>query len=258
MIHVISLGAGVQSTTMALMAAHGELTPMPDCAIFADTQWEPQGVYDHLAWLQSPGVLPFPVHVVTIGSLREHLTGAGKQFTAAPWHVQLPNGDRAIGRRQCTQEYKLKPIRRKVRELLGGKTPKAGCQMLIGISTDEAMRMRPSRIGYIVNRFPLIERRFDRNDCVRWLERRNYHQPPKSSCIGCPLKSNARWRLLRDGAPAEWRDAIAVDMAIRSQGHKQQFMHHSFVPLELADLSTLEDHGQLNLFNNECEGMCGV
>jgi hypothetical protein len=36
---VISLGAGVQSSVMALMAAEGELTPMPDCAIFSDTQW---------------------------------------------------------------------------------------------------------------------------------------------------------------------------------------------------------------------------
>lgn len=30
MIHVISLGAGVQSSTMALMAAHGEIEPMPE------------------------------------------------------------------------------------------------------------------------------------------------------------------------------------------------------------------------------------
>lgn len=39
MLRILSLGAGVQSTTMALMAAHGEIGPMPDCAIFADTQW---------------------------------------------------------------------------------------------------------------------------------------------------------------------------------------------------------------------------
>lgn len=46
----LSLGTGVQSTTMALMAARGALTPMPDCAIFADTGWEPEAVYDHLDW----------------------------------------------------------------------------------------------------------------------------------------------------------------------------------------------------------------
>lgn len=32
-LRVISLGAGVQSTTLALMAARGEIGPMPDCAI---------------------------------------------------------------------------------------------------------------------------------------------------------------------------------------------------------------------------------
>jgi len=58
--HVISLGAGVQSSTMALMAAHGEIHPMPDCAVFADTQVEPQSVYRWLDWLEKQ--LPFPVH----------------------------------------------------------------------------------------------------------------------------------------------------------------------------------------------------
>ncbi|GAA5542298.1 MULTISPECIES: hypothetical protein [Brucella] len=53
-LRVLSLGAGVQSTMLALMAAHGEIGPMPDCAIFADTGWEPKAVYEHLAWLRSP------------------------------------------------------------------------------------------------------------------------------------------------------------------------------------------------------------
>jgi len=58
-LRVLSLGAGVQSTTLALMAAHGIIGPMPDCAVFADTGWKPQAVYRHLAWLMAPGVLPF-------------------------------------------------------------------------------------------------------------------------------------------------------------------------------------------------------
>lgn len=53
-LHIISLGAGVQSTTLALMAAGGGLTPMPDCAIFADTGEEPSAVYRHLDWLMAP------------------------------------------------------------------------------------------------------------------------------------------------------------------------------------------------------------
>ena len=58
-LNVLSLGAGVQSTVMALMAAEGEITPMPDCAIFADTQFEPESVYTHLDWLETQ--LPYPV-----------------------------------------------------------------------------------------------------------------------------------------------------------------------------------------------------
>jgi hypothetical protein len=46
-LRVLSLGAGVQSTTLALMAAHGEIGPMPDCAIFADTGW-PIGSVDQM------------------------------------------------------------------------------------------------------------------------------------------------------------------------------------------------------------------
>ena len=56
---VISLGGGVQSTVMALMAGQslpptgsgGAFDRVPDCAIFADTRWEPPSVYEHVEWL---------------------------------------------------------------------------------------------------------------------------------------------------------------------------------------------------------------
>ena len=48
---VISLGGGVQSSVMALMAGESAFDRVPDCAIFADTHWEPPSVYDHIEWL---------------------------------------------------------------------------------------------------------------------------------------------------------------------------------------------------------------
>ena len=59
---VLSLGAGVQSTVLALMmTAQRRIPPVlercgycrPDFAIFADTGWEPRSVYRHLDWLRS-------------------------------------------------------------------------------------------------------------------------------------------------------------------------------------------------------------
>lgn len=49
-LNVISFGAGVQSTTLVLMAIHG-LIARPDAVIFADTQSEPQWVYETLKWV---------------------------------------------------------------------------------------------------------------------------------------------------------------------------------------------------------------
>ena len=54
---------------------------------------------------------------------------------------------------------------------------------------------------------------------------------------------------------------MAVDAAIRDGGKnadKKQYMHRSCQPIDEVDFRNLEDMGQLNFFNNECEGMCGV
>ena len=60
--------------------------------------------------------------------------------------------------------------------------------------------------------------------------------------------------------PSSFADAVAFDKAIRksTRGDKQQFMHRSCKPLDEVDFRNLEDMGQLNMFNNECEGMCDV
>jgi len=261
MLRVLSLGAGVQSTTLALMAAAGEIGPMPDFAIFADTGWEPRAVYDHLDRLEP--MLPFPVVRVSAGDLRADIMAkrntTGGRLAAVPWFLRMPDGGDGIGRRQCTAEYKLAPIQRRVRQLLGGKTPKGGCEMWVGISRDEAHRMKPSRVGYISNRWPLIERDMTRADCQAWLRRHVDMEPPKSACVGCPYHSAARWRAIR-ADPVAWADVLEVDAAIRNQpGFRgQQFMHPARVPIAEVDLRSWADRGQGDLFGEECEGMCGT
>ena len=270
-LRALSLGAGVQSTTLALMAAHGAVGPMPDCAIFADTGWEPRAVYEHLDWLMSPNVLPFPDFIVGSGNMRENLlaAGRGERWASIPAFARSVDrrGNVSIGmiRRQCTGDYKIEPIRRKVRELVEltrKRSPTfAVVEQWTGISFDEVIRMKPSREAWQRNRWPLIEERMTRRDCLAWLRERGYPDPPKSACIGCPFHDNSRWRAMRDHDEEAWRDAIDVDRAIRTgiRGIRGEvYLHRSGVPLEEADLSTLADHGQLDLWPNECEGMCGV
>lgn len=244
------------------MIAHGEIEPV-EAAIFADTGWEPPKVYEWLSWLEKQ--LAYPVIRVQRGNLRQDIVSRkeGARLAAVPWHMVMPNGDRALGRRQCTKEYKIDPLTKKTRELLGliprQRAKGVLCEMLIGISTDEAMRMKPSREPWKIHRWPLVDLGMSRNDCLRWMERKGYPLPPKSSCIGCPFHSDHEWRSIK-ADPTLWADALEVDNAIRQQpGMKaRQFMHRSCKPLAEVDLSTAEDHGQVDMFNNECEGMCGV
>ena len=265
MMNIISLGAGVQSSTMALMAAHGELMPMPDCAIFADTGWEPKRVYDWLEKLVE--YLPFPFYRVQRGNLRQEQIDGGSaragRFAGMPWFIRNPDGSKGMGRRQCTSHYKVEVINRKVVELCQGRRKKGQAIMWVGISTDEAGRMKDSKVQYIKNRWPLIELGMSRHDCEKWLTRHGYLIPPKSACIGCPYHNDAMWRDMKKNDPESWNDAVEVDRLIRRatkhRGMKgEQFMHPSLIPLGEVDLSTDEDRGQLNLFNNECEGYCGV
>jgi len=186
-----------------------------------------------------------------------------------PIYLRTPSGGGRLMKRQCTNNYKIKPIRKKIREILGlRKGQRSGSEVLVrqwlGISAEESRRCRLSKDRWVENRYPLI---FDasppmrRAHCFRWLADNGYPRPPRSACIGCPFRSNEEWRAL---TPAELADAIEVDEKIRhcdqnkDEGRRElAFLHTSLLPLREADLRTPEERGQLNWLD-ECEGQCGV
>ena len=161
---VISLGGGVQSTVMALMASRGAFDRVPDCAVFADTHWEPPSIYTHLDWLSKQ--LGFPIYLVDNGrSLREDVKAltnhSGSQnYVDIPVYLKGRDGEGdGIGRRQCTDNYKIRPIRKKIRDLLGLKPRQrvpsgVTVELWLGISTDEAIRMKTSRDRWITQPLP--------------------------------------------------------------------------------------------------------
>ena len=263
-LRVLSLGAGVQSTTLALMAAHGEIGPMPDCAIFADTGDEMPETMKHLAWLRSGNVLPFPVHVVSLGRRlsgdieRRSQGDEVMRFVTAPFFTA--NG--GMSRRQCTREFKVGPLTKKQRDLMGYKPrqriPPGSCEVWMGISTDEVSRAGHAFDRWAVNRYPLLEKAMSRWDCMQWLRRHDYPVPPKSACMFCPYRTNAEWRWMRDNAADSFARAIEIDALIRNTPamRNQEFVHRSLQPLAEVDLSTEEERGQGFIF--ECEGGCGL
>lgn len=274
-VHILSLGAGVQSSTLALMAARGEIGPMPIAAVFADTQAEPAGVYRWLDWLEKQ--LPFPVYRVTAGSLTDDQlkirvsgrTGNNYIRTLIPAYVAKPNGGKGLMGRKCTSEYKVRAILKKTKEL--AKVPR-GCKTVrikqwIGISIDEAHRMKPSRKQWAENIWPLIDHGMSRQHCLDWMKRNGYPEPPRSACIYCPFHSDHEWQRLRDQEPEEWAKAVEFDVKLREIARKQTgtaklsgdiFLHASLKPLDQVTFQNVPAKHQVSLFGNECEGLCGV
>ncbi|WP_414832156.1 hypothetical protein [Afifella sp. YEN Y35] len=257
------------------MALHREIGPMPDSIIFADTGDELPATLRHLDWLESEigrqtnGQIA--VHRVSAGRrlsddiraraegrLKPRQDGRPGRFVAAPFFTA--NGGQ--GRRQCTREFKIEPLTKKQRELLGYKArqriPAGSCEVWIGISTDEVVRAGAAFDRWIVNRFPLLEERMSRTDCAAWLRQNGYPIPPKSACVFCPYRCDSEWRWLKENDPDAWKEAIEIDRMIRATPGMRhaEYLHASRRPLEDVDLSTAEERGQGWLL--ECDGGCGL
>lgn len=249
---VLSLGAGVQSTALYLLACEDPAQRF-DVAIFADTGWEPDAVYKHLDQLETHGREHGgpPIVRVSAGNIRDDALNPDARFASMPLFVRGPDGELGMARRQCTGEYKLKPIKQEVRRRLGYPHPTpvprgVHAEMWIGISTDEIGRARDSDVGYMVNRHPLIDLGWSRKDCERYLRSKGWTSVSKSACKGCPFHGNAAWRDLRDNHPDDWADAVEFDRQIRNgsaralaQGQElrgEYFLHRARVPLDQAPI----------------------
>lgn len=271
----ISLGAGVQSSALYRMAVIGMVTPKPDFAIFADTKIEPPWVYETLEDLKKWGDIP--IEVASAGDLgeaiRSGVNSTGGRFASVPFWVKNSDGSRGIGRRQCTREYKIDVVKKRIRELLGLEkgqraAGKFRVEQWIGISVDEVQRAKPSQDSWIDLRWPLL---FDvpmrRADIILWMENNDFPIPGRSACILCPYRKPVEYARWRDEEPDLFEEACNWDDLIRSRGtmrgmNGQQFIWRELRPLrDLPPVEELEkrDDAQLDLFNDACDsGMCGV
>lgn len=281
---VLSLGAGVQSTLVFLWSLNGTLPPI-DCAIFADTGWEPDEVrWKHMPKLQVAAIKAgVPLYVVSKGNIRDdhvapegehlfirkavkHPEWQGRQRTFVPFYVVGEDGKKGITFRTCTKTYKIEPVERKIRDLLGLVPYQAWptehrVTQVFGISADEAHRMKDPVRPCMRHEYPLVDMGVTREDCLRELANLGW-TAPRSACIGCPYHRNDEWRKLRDTQPEEWAEAVHFDHTMRAKQAAGElpiqgvpYIHDQRVPLDEADLGSDNEEAD---FGNECEGMCGV
>lgn len=262
----LSLGAGVQSSWLAIASARGDLPPL-DAALFADTGDEPAKVYAWLDWLQTQ--VPYPIHRIKrpgatlSGYTQQMVTGEVTTKCTPPLFTKDPQG---FLNKQCSKEFKTRVITSYLRQQLGlrpgARGPGHGVfEVWIGISTDEIVRMKSAEQRFMHNRWPVIEARMSRRDCLTYFEERQLPKPPRSACWHCPFHSDDEWSDMKANDPEDWARAVAHDAMIR-RGFKGMegtaYLHHQRVPLDQVDFTKKADPKGLFGFANECEGMCGV
>jgi len=205
----LSWGKGLQSTTLGVMAVQGLFKL--DGIITADTHWEHLYTNQIEEWytnyFQQKGI---SVYKVSGGDIQ-------KESVEKPEVPFYTSPDGAPLRRQCTNEYKIQPCRRKIRELIGsradncGRVKKGSVKFLLGISYDEAERMKDSTASYIINEFSLVDMKYTREDCTIYLEGLGLPVPRKSSCICCPYQGAERWYDLKQNFPDDWFNVVNFD-----------------------------------------------
>ncbi len=190
--HVLSFGGGVNSVALMIILAREGL-PF-DEAVFADTGGEVPETYEYLEIAK--GYLAEREVPLTVVSKR------GRTLYDTAWDRQVfPS---AIWR-WSTRDFKVTPIQRHYRTL------NVHINQYLAIAWDEVQRMKDSRVDYVTNLYPLIDRRLTRADCVDIIQGAGLPIPQRSSCFFCPFNSVDRWRWLHETHPDLFDKAMALE-----------------------------------------------
>lgn len=220
----------MQSFTLAAMSALGELPPI-DYAINSDTTYESEATYEFAAkW--TPWLEEHDVNVVTVSdpeAAAQLLADNGQ--THAPLYTLSPKGKEGRLKRSCTQRWKIAPITKFLQEVRNGEQ----VEQWLGISLDEMHRAGPSDQKWITRRYPLLDLRMTRADCLIWLEEHGLPSPGKSACVQCPFHNSRAWQAMKREGGADWKRAAEIDTAIRNvRPGYQTFVNRKRLPLEQA------------------------
>jgi hypothetical protein len=256
-LRILALGWGVQSWTLAAMAAEGEFE-RPDIIIHSDTTWERSDTYafakEWTHYLQKRGLDVRTVRPTERTGRPVVVSATGNTYTHIPaFTVDPTTGERGKLRRQCTDHWKIRPMDADTERVMKerGIAPEPGAvEKWLGISLDEWHRAKKSPLPYAVHRYPLLELKMTRGDCILWLERHGLPVPPKSACVFCPFHSREAWQELKRRGGQDWETALRVDKELNESSSAYiRYVHRDFIPLAQA-VRIPEDDGmtQLDMF----------
>lgn len=282
---ILNLGAGLQSSTLAEMVIAGQL-PHLDLAIFADTGDEPEYVYEQVRHLEGRlADIDVPLIIVRQsenGIVHDSMYGQGRFASMPVFTRNLETGEIGRLRRQCTNEYKIRPAHDYVLDWLLDRgyakvvsTSKGSRRRVdndvyieswFGFSLDEWHRMSRGKLpAWQKQVCPLVDLRMTRQHCEEWLIQKGLRVPQKSSCRVCTYRKDSGWLKMATQYPEDFRLACEFDDWLRSPEAAQRltmnleqpvYLHQECIPLSEVDFEQrVKADTKPDLFSL-CSGSC--
>lgn len=250
----LSFGGGPPSAALLVLNAQALVEPKADLIVFADPGSEDPRTYEALPhyerYAESHGI-PFRRVKADIPALYQWIVERSVPIPAFT--------SKGIGRRQCTERWKIRPMHKLLRQELGYQKVNAQLAM----TSEEVWRMRDSPTKYVTNMYPLIELGISREACMYIVRQEGLPVPPRSACVFCPLKSMGRWKQTLEETPDSFDSAVQLERVINrrqaDQGKDPIYLAVKRIPLRslrdewLGNGSESSDDGDLG----QCEtGHC--
>lgn len=235
---ILSFGAGMQSTALALMSCENAiagrpihpLVPIYDDVVFCDLGFEPPWVR-HQADFVRRSCESAGIHYKEIKSplYEDFMKNFGERRTISiPWWTIKEDGHKSKMPRNCTIDYKVELISKYVRwELLGYKKgqrlrpeDKKAHEMHMGFSYEERKRCKESPNPMFVNRFPLVDMGLVRADNYAYIRDVWGLETKASACSFCPFHRNYFYAYMKNNVPDDWRRLVEMDELLRDKTPK--------------------------------------
>lgn len=240
--NILSFGAGMQSTALALMSCENAMAeqngksfphptiPIYDCVVFCDLGLEPNWVLAQMEFVRraciEAGIRFEKIDTHLYQDLIEYY---GRKRTAAiPWWTKSPEGKEGkISRRACTMDYKIEAVAKFARWNVlgyrkGQRTRKEDLnahEMHIGFSVEEQSRIKTDGPcnPLFVKRYPLVELGLDRAANYAYIRDVWGLKTKASACLFCPYHQNYFFQYIKENEPEHYKQLLEVDSILEER-----------------------------------------
>lgn len=240
---ILSCGAGMQSTALALMSCANKLildnrsdgfdftyqepVPVYDAIMFCDLELEPSWVYSQVHFIKEAcewaGI---PFYVLESSLYSDYIKNFGNaRVVSIPFWSVDEEGKKGKMMRNCTLDYKINIMQKFARqELLGYKKGQRtkpedmkAHEMHLGFSKEEERRCKENPHKMFVNKFPLCDMELTRADNYAYIKDIWGLETKASACCFCPFHTNYFFDYIKKNNADEYNKTVEFDRMLEEQ-----------------------------------------